>query len=790
MNTSPMISDKAEFVTLPLRDAVLFPNMVVPLFIGRKKSVAVLEHAVERDLDIFVVTQKEVSTEEPTQKDLYSIGTIAKVLQMLKLPDGTLKVLIEGNQRGRLEHFYTEDRKFFISEVTVLNDDEFSQVQEGHLKKSDGSFVEVEVLLRALENQFSEYASLNEKLSTDIIASMRGLSYPGRLADLISIHMPLTIEQKQSILEIVEIHPRVELVLSFLQKEQEWLKVERNIQKKVRDQIAEDQKRYFNREKLKAIQQELGEMEGDGNDVDDLLSKVKKLKLSKDAFEKVESEINKLNMMPPMSAEATVIRNWVDWVIDIPWQKKRTTKISLEDAQKRLDAEHYGLEKVKERIIEYLAVLKRVKKARGSIICLVGPPGVGKTSLGQSIANALGRSFVRISLGGVRDEAEIRGHRKTYIGAMPGRIIKAMKRAKVRNPLIMLDEIDKMGMDYRGDPASALLEVLDQEQNHSFNDHYLELDYDLSDVMFITNANSLDIPAPLLDRMEIIRIAGYTEKEKAKIAQKYLLPKCLIACGLKENEIQFPEKVIFEVIQRYTREAGVRELDRLLLTICRKALKQEMDDHKPIKKMNNDIVHEYLGVPKFDHGIVEKESQIGVVRGLAWTQVGGDLLVIEALLLNGKGELIFTGSLGDVMKESIQTAKSVTRSLALQDNPKFYQDHDIHVHVPEGATPKDGPSAGISMCTAMVSVVTERPVRSDVAMTGEITLRGDVLPIGGLKEKLLAAHRGGVKTVIIPQKNERDLKEIPEDILKGLEIKPVSKISEVLEIALLKASSD
>ncbi|MEE2769733.1 MAG: endopeptidase La [Pseudomonadota bacterium] len=787
MIANPFISEKTEFVTLPLRDAVLFPNMVVPLFIGRDKSIAALEHAVERDLDIFVVTQKDVGIEEPNQNDLHDIGTIAKVLQMLKLPDGTLKVLIEGNQRGQLESLIAGENKFILSEVSPINDDEFAQVQEGHLKKSDGSFVEVEVLLRALENQFSEYASLNEKLSTDIIASMRGLSYPGRLADLISIHLPLTIDQKQSILETVEIHARVELVLSFLQKEKEWLKVEKNIQKKVRDQIAEDQKRYFNREKLKAIQQELGEMEGEGNDVDNILSKIKKLKLSKDAYEKVESEVNKLNLMPPMSAEATVIRNWVDWVIDIPWQKKKATKISLEDAQKRLDAEHYGLEKVKERIVEYLAVLKKVKKVRGSIICLVGPPGVGKTSLGQSIANALGRSFVRISLGGVRDEAEIRGHRKTYIGAMPGRIIKAMKRAKVRNPLIMLDEIDKMGMDYRGDPASALLEVLDQEQNHSFNDHYLELDYDLSDVMFITTANSLDIPAPLLDRMEIIRIAGYTEKEKAKIAQKYLLPKCLSACGLKKNEIVFSESVIYEVIQRYTREAGVRELDRLLLTVCRKALKREMDNHKPIGKIDKNTIHDFLGVPKFDHGVVEEKNQIGLVRGLAWTQVGGDLLVIEAILLNGKGELIFTGSLGDVMKESIQTAKSVTRSLALKDNPKFYQDHDIHVHVPEGATPKDGPSAGITMCTAMVSVVTEQPIRSDVAMTGEITLRGDVLPIGGLKEKLLAAHRGGVKTVIIPKKNERDLKEIPKDILQGLEIKPVSKIAEVLEIALVKS---
>lgn len=786
MMANPYKSEMTEFVTLPLRDAVLFPNMVVPLFIGRDKSIAALEHAVERDLNIFVVTQRKSSIESPSQTDLYEIGTIAKVLQMLKLPDGTLKVLIEGSQRARLSDLMHIDREFLISQVVPLDDDEFTQVQEGRLRKEDGSYVDTEILLRALENQFSEYANLNEKLSTDLIASMRGLSYPGRLADLISIHLPLSIDQKQSILDAVEIHARVELVLSFLQKEMEWLKVEKNIQKKVRDQIAEDQKRYFNREKLKAIQQELGEMEGEGNDVSNLLAKIKKLKLNKDAFEKVESEVNKLNLMPPMSAEATVIRNWVDWIVDLPWQKKKNTKISLMDAQKRLDIEHYGLEKVKERIIEYLAVLKKVKKVRGSIICLVGPPGVGKTSLGQSIANALGRSFVRISLGGVRDEAEIRGHRKTYIGAMPGRIIKAMKRAKVRNPLIMLDEVDKMGMDFRGDPASALLEVLDQEQNHSFNDHYLELDYDLSDVMFITTANSLDIPAPLLDRMEIIRIAGYTEKEKAKIAERHLLPKCLKACGLTQDEITFPEAVIYEVIQSYTREAGVRELERLLLTICRKSLKQEMDNGKKVKTITKKTVHDYLGVPKFDHGVVEKESQIGLVRGLAWTQVGGDLLVIEAILLSGKGELIYTGSLGDVMKESIQTAKSVTRSMALQDSPKFYQDHDIHVHVPEGATPKDGPSAGISMCTAMVSAVTKRPIRSDVAMTGEITLRGEVLPIGGLKEKLLAAHRGGVKTVIIPKKNERDLKDIPKDILNDIEVKPVSKIKEVLDIALMK----
>lgn len=775
---------KTEFVTLPLRDAVLFPNMVVPLFIGRDKSVSALEHVVERDSSIFVVTQKEVATESPGKSDLYHIGTIAKVLQMLKLPDGTLKVLIEGTQRAELNEILS-DKDFILSEVTPLDDDEFSQVQLGQLVKEDGSKIDVEVLLRALENQFIDYANLNEKLSTDVIASMRGLSYPGRLADLISIHLPLAIDQKQSILNAVKIHERVELVLSFLQREMDWLKVERNIQKKVRDQIAEDQKRYFNREKLKAIQQELGEMEGEGNDASMLLAKIKELKLPKESFEKVESELNKLNLMPAMSAEATVIRNWVDWVLDIPWQKKTRSKISLEGAQKRLDAEHYGLEKVKERIIEYLAVLKKVKKVRGSIICLVGPPGVGKTSLGQSVANALGRSFVRISLGGVRDEAEIRGHRKTYIGAMPGRIIKAMKRAKVKNPLIMLDEIDKMGMDYRGDPASALLEVLDQEQNNSFNDHYLELDYDLSDVMFITTANSLDIPAPLLDRMEIIRIAGYTEKEKAQIAQRYLLPKCLSACGLSDNRITFSEQMIYEIIQSYTREAGVRELERLLLTICRKSLKQEMEKGAPIKRVTNKIIHDFLGVPKFDHGVVEKDSQIGLVRGLVWTQVGGDLLVIEALLLNGKGELIYTGSLGDVMKESIQTAKSVTRSLALKDNSKFYKEHDIHVHVPEGATPKDGPSAGITVCTAMVSVVTQRPIRSDVAMTGEITLRGEVLPIGGLKEKLLAAHRGGVKTVIIPKKNERDLKELPSDVLKDMEIRPVAKISEVLEIALI-----
>ena len=781
---NPFDRVKTKLVTLPIRDAVLFPNMVVPLFIGRSKSIAAIEYAAEQDVHLFVVSQKKAEIEQPSIDDLFNIGTIAKVLQMLKLPDGSLKVLIEGVQRAEL--LSMNDQDFAINaEIMPLDDQEFTLVQKGFVTKEDGSEVDIEVLLRALENQFADYADLNEKLSTDVVSSMKGLSYPGRLADLISIHLPLNIEQKQSILATLPIDQRSELVLSFLQREMDWLSVEKNIQKKVRDQIAEDQKRYFNREKLKAIQQELGEMDGDGQDASALLDKIHALGLPKAALEKVESEVNKLNMMPPMSAEATVIRNWLDWVIDIPWKKQSSSKVSLKEAQDKLDQEHYGLEKVKERIIEYLAVLKKVKKVRGSILCLVGPPGVGKTSLGQSIADALGRSFVRISLGGVRDEAEIRGHRKTYIGAMPGRIIKAMKRAKVKNPLIMLDEIDKMGMDYRGDPASALLEVLDQEQNHSFNDHYLELDYDLSDVMFITTANSLNIPTPLLDRMEIIRIAGYTEKEKAHIAKQYLLPKALEACGMKEHEINFPEPILYEIIQRYTREAGVRELERLLLNICRKVLKQGMERKSQVKRISPKLVHDFLGVPKFDHGMVEEQNQIGLVRGLVWTQVGGDLLVIEALLMPGKGELIYTGSLGDVMKESIQTAKSVTRSLTKDIDAKFYKDHDIHVHVPEGATPKDGPSAGITVCTVLMSIVTQRPIRSDVAMTGEITLRGEVLPIGGLKEKLLAAHRGGVKTVIIPKKNERDLVELPSEVLKGLEICPVSNIKDVLDIALV-----
>ncbi|MAH60927.1 MAG: endopeptidase La [Legionellales bacterium] len=779
----PLQDTKQELCLLPLRDAVLFPNMVVPLFIGRDKSIRAVDEALKQESNIFLVTQKEMSVENPTKKDLYSIGTISKIIQILKLPDGTLKVLIEGLQRAAIWDIH-DDGQVLSCVVQPREDNERELVDQGIFTTSEGDHVDVQVLLRALDSQFTEYAKLNEKLSSDVLGSMRGLSYPGRLADLISIHLPLSIEHKQNILETIDVHERVELVLSYLQKEMEWLRVEKNIQKKVRDQIAEDQKKYFNREKLKAIQQELGEMEGDGGDIKTLLAKVKSLKLPKDTYEKVESEVNKLALMPPMSAESTVIRNWLDWVIDLPWNKKSKTKNTLSCAREILDEDHFGLDKVKERIIEYLAVLKRVKKVRGSIICLVGPPGVGKTSLGQSIARALGRSFVRISLGGVRDEAEIRGHRKTYIGAMPGRLIKAMKRAKVKNPLIMFDEIDKMGMDYRGDPASALLEVLDQEQNYNFVDHYLELDYDLSDVMFITTANTLDIPAPLLDRMELIRIAGYTEQEKLNIAKDYLIPKAAEACGLKVNEMQIDDALITHIIQSYTREAGVRELERLFMKIGRKIIKKQFDIGHKMSALTSKDIRSFLGAEKFDHGVVKTTDQIGLVRGMAWSQVGGDLLMIEALTMPGKGDLIYTGSLGEVMQESVKTAKSVARVNIQDQDVTFYQKTDIHVHVPEGATPKDGPSAGIAICTAIISTIKQQPVDALLSMTGELTLRGEVLPIGGLKEKLLAAHRGGIKRVIIPKKNERDLEEVPEEIRQDLKIFPVTSIDEVLKIAL------
>ncbi len=776
---------KSETVLLlPLRDAVLFPNMVVPLFIGRSKSIKAMEIAVEKESLVFLVTQKDMAVEEPQQKDLYESGTLAKIIQILKLPDGTLKVLIEGIQRARLVQL-NDDGFSYSGVIERIEDQDKEVVEKGFVLGKDGANERVEDLVRSLDSKFSEYAKLNDKLPTDILSSVKGLTHPGRLADLISIHLPLSIQHKQTILETIDIYERVNLVLSYLIKEMSWIKVEKNIQKKVRDQIAEDQKKYFNREKLKAIQQELGELEGEGSDINILLDKVRALKLPHDTLEKVESEINKLALMPPMSAESTVIRNWLDWVIDLPWSKRSRTRITLKDANETLDENHYGLEKVKERIVEYLAVLKKVKKVRGSIICLVGPPGVGKTSLGQSIAKALGRDFVRISLGGVRDESEIRGHRKTYIGAMPGRIIKAMKRAKVTNPLIMLDEIDKMGMDYRGDPASALLEVLDPEQNNSFVDHYLELDYNLSDVMFLTTANTLDIPPPLLDRMEVIRIAGYTESEKMHIAKSYLVPKCAKACGLKPSEVLISDQVMLEIIQRYTREAGVRELERLLMKIGRKIVKKQFESKKIDPNVTSPILNEYLGPHQFDHGIAKEKNQVGLVRGLAWSEVGGDLLMIEAVMMPGKGELIFTGSLGEVMQESIKTAKSVARLHTDPKKAELYQKNDIHVHVPEGATPKDGPSAGTAICTAIISTVLDKPVRADVAMTGEITLRGEVLPIGGLKEKLLAAHRGGIKTVLIPHKNEKDLVEVPKTVKEDLEIIPVSHIEQVLKIALV-----
>lgn len=758
---------------LPLRDVVVYPYMVVPLFVGRERSIKALEVAMAADKQILLVTQKNATEDQPGEKSIYQIGTLATVLQLLKLPDGTVKVLIEGVRRGKITHFI-ENQDYFLADVALLEDKNITDK-------------EVEIFIRSLKTQFEQYVKLNRKIPAEIMASILAIEDGSRLGDTIAAHLTIKLDEKQKLLEIESLPKRLEKLMALLESEIDLLQVEKKIRGRVKRQMEKTQREYYLNEQIKAIQKELNEIENIPNEFEAIAKKIEKAGMSEEAREKAVTELNKLKAMPMQSAEATVSRNYLDVMLSLPWNKGSSTHKDLPEAEKTLDEEHYGLKEVKERIIEYLAVQKRVKKLKGPILCLVGPPGVGKTSLGQSIANATGRKFIRMSLGGVRDEAEIRGHRRTYIGAMPGKIIQKLAKSEVNNPLFMLDEVDKMSMDFRGDPASALLEVLDPEQNNAFNDHYLEVDYDLSEVMFIATANTLDIPPALRDRMEVIRIPGYAEDEKVHIALRHLIPKQIGAAGLKESEIEIPAETVQHIIRYYTREAGVRNLEREISKICRKVVKEVLMKTKSKKaRIEPDDLEHYLGVRRFRYDIADQQDQIGQVKGLAWTEVGGELLSIEAIILPGKGKTIYTGQLGEVMQESIQAALSVVRARSsLLGVPKnFFEKHDIHIHVPEGATPKDGPSAGISMCTALVSVITQLPIHANYAMTGEITLRGEVLPIGGLKEKLLAAHRSGIKNVIIPIENVKDLKEIPDNIKQDLVIKPVRWIDEVLTAAL------
>ncbi|MGM0429350.1 MAG: endopeptidase La [Pseudomonadota bacterium] len=773
-----MSEERTEQLTmpvLPLRDVVVYPHMVIPLFVGREKSIRCLQAAMDADKQVFLAAQKDASVDEPTNDDIYPVGTVATVLQLLKLPDGTVKVLVEGKQRAQLDELQ-DDEEYFKASIHYLAAEELPEKEE-------------EVLIRSALNQFEGYVKLNKKIPPEVLTSLSGIEDGDRLADTMAAHMPLKLAEKQAILEITDVRERIEHLMALMEGEIDILQVEKRIRSRVKKQMEKSQREYYLNEQMKAIQKELGETEDGVDEFEQLQKKIDDAKMPAEAKKKTEAELQKLKMMSPMSAEATVVRGYIDWMVSVPWKKRSRIKKDLANAEKVLDADHYGLEKVKERIIEYLAVQQRTTKVKGAILCLVGPPGVGKTSLGQSIAKATGREYVRMALGGVRDEAEIRGHRRTYIGSMPGKLIQKMAKVGVRNPLFLLDEIDKMSADMRGDPASALLEVLDPEQNINFNDHYLEVDYDLSDVMFVATSNSMNIPAPLLDRMEVIRLSGYTEDEKLNIAKRHLLTKQIGRNGLKEKEITVQDSAIIGIIRYYTREAGVRNLERELSRLCRKAVKEILLDSS-IKhvEITGDNLSDYLGVQRFDYGKAEEANQVGQVTGLAWTEVGGDLLTIEATNVAGKGKTTTTGSLGDVMQESIQTALTVVRSradkLGIADD--FHEKRDIHVHVPEGATPKDGPSAGIAMVTAMVSSLTGKPVRSDVAMTGEITLRGEVLAIGGLKEKLLAAHRGGIKHVLIPKENERDLKEIADNVKEDLVIQPVKWIDEVLDVALVK----
>ena len=758
---------------LPLRDVVVYPHMVIPLFVGRDKSIKALDHGMQAGKQILLVAQKSPEVDDPKEGDLYRVGVLATILQLVKLPDGTVKVLVEGGDRARI--LQINDVEYFSALVTVV--------------RAHGQYDEreVDVLMRSALALFDQYVKLNKKIPPELLTSLAGIDSPGRLADTIAAHMQLKLDEKQKILELEDVRQRLEHVMALIEGEIDILQIEKRIRGRVKQQMEKSQREYYLNEQMKAIQKELGELEDAPNELEELEKKIQKAGMSKEARDKANSELNKLKLMSPMSAEATVVRNYVDWLVNAPWKKRTRVRHDLEAAEKVLEEDHYGLEKVKERILEYLAVQQRVNKLKGPILCLVGPPGVGKTSLGQSIARATNRKFVRMSLGGVRDEAEIRGHRRTYIGSMPGKIIQNMAKVGVRNPLFLLDEIDKMSMDFRGDPSSALLEVLDPEQNNSFNDHYLEVDFDLSEVLFVATANTMNIPAPLLDRMEVIRLPGYTEDEKVNIAMRYLVPKQMRNNGLKPTELTIGESAITDIIRYYTREAGVRNLEREISKICRKVVKNLL--LKPRDKQVHVIprnLDDYLGVRRFRYGRIEDHDQVGQVTGLAWTEMGGELLTIEATVVPGKGKLIHTGQLGGVMQESIQAAMTVVRSRAslLGIEPDFHQKYDVHIHVPEGATPKDGPSAGIGMCTALVSALTKIPVCADVAMTGEITLRGEVLPIGGLKEKLLAAHRGGLSIVLIPQENAKDLAEIPKNIKGALDIRPVRWIDDVLKVAL------
>jgi len=765
MNTIPV---------LPLRDVVVYPHMVIPLFVGRDKSIKALDAAMQEDKQILLVAQKSADVDDPSEEDMHEVGTLANILQLLKLPDGTVKVLVEGGERAKVLKFVQTEECFSAQTSSIQDDVQLDEREE-------------EVLMRSAVSLFDQYVKLNKKVPPEVLTSLSNIDDPSRLADTLAAHMALKVEEKQEVLEMFGVRERLEHLMALMESENDILQMEKRIRGRVKQQMEKNQREYYLNEQMKAIQKELGDLDEVPNELEDMANRIEKAGMTKEAKDKAQAELNKLKLMSPMSAEATVVRNYIDTLTNVPWKKRTKIRMDLGGAEDVLEADHYGLEKVKERILEYLAVQQRVRKLKGPILCLVGPPGVGKTSLGKSIARATNRKFVRMSLGGVRDEAEIRGHRRTYIGALPGKIVQNLTKVGTRNPLFLLDEIDKMAMDFRGDPASALLEVLDPEQNNSFGDHYLEVDFDLSEVMFVATANTLNIPAPLLDRMEVIRLSGYTEDEKVNIAQRYLVGKQMENNGLKEKELHIREASIREIVRYYTREAGVRNLEREIAKICRKVVKEIL-----LKKGDKRInvtpanLEKFLGVKRHRYGLAEEHDQVGQVTGLAWTEVGGELLRIETAIIPGKGKFTYTGQLGDVMQESIQAATTVVRSRAeaLGVDENFYQKFDVHIHVPEGATPKDGPSAGVGMCTSLVSALTKVPVRADVAMTGEITLRGEVLPIGGLKEKLLAAHRGGITTVIIPHENERDLVEIPKNIKKDLDIRPVRWIDEVLAVAL------
>jgi len=767
---------------LPLRDVVVYPQMVIPLFVGREKSIQALEAAMEADKRILLVAQREAGQDDPDAGDLFAVGTVADIMQLLKLPDGTVKVLIEGASRADIHQLGQAESGYSIAEITLRESQPLTEREQ-------------ESLVRVLLNQFEQYVKLSKKVPNEVLSSLQGIEDPSRLVDTICAHLSLKIGDKQELLEMDRVRDRIEHLMALIESEIDLLQVEKRIRSRVKEQMEKSQREYYLNEQMKAIQKEMGELENVPNEAEKYEQLIKDSGMPAEAAEKANQELGKLKMMAPTSAEATVVRSYLDWLVAVPWKKRTRVKHDLAHAVKVLDEDHYGLEEVKERILEYLAVQKRVKKLKGPVLCLVGPPGVGKTSLGQSIARATNRKYVRLALGGVRDESEIRGHRRTYIGSLPGKVVQRMTKAGVRNPLFLLDEVDKLGADYRGDPSSALLEVLDPEQNNTFSDHYLELDYDLSDVMFICTANSMNIPGPLLDRMEVIRLPGYTEDEKRAIAERYLVPKQLKANGLKDEELRFSDEALLELIRYHTREAGVRELERQIAKVCRKVLRERLEKEAKEGAQAPQLlaaadIESYAGVRRYSYGLADQENQVGRVTGLAWTSVGGELLNIESVVTPGKGRINKTGSLGDVMKESVDAAHTVVRARAVPMgiDPERFEKEDLHIHVPEGATPKDGPSAGIAMVTAMVSAYTERPVRCDVAMTGEVNLRGEVMPIGGLKEKLLAARRGGIKTVLIPEENRRDLKEVPDNVKDALDIRPVRWIDEVLDIALVDVS--